>query len=666
MGQRHQVYVIARVRRKDETTGHRRCVAAYHHQWCYGRTALQLLSRFLKLISQPDNAQMIRREIANVQGNWGEVPAPPAYAPRSREDYVPCPFIAYLLQLSWNVNLDDDPVYVAGTTFSNAVLDARMETSQGDNNDGITVIDVTDPANPSYCFNAIGGPPLTAEQYVRQYYPQTVDLATIDESVLEDKEGLSDDVATERMVMQTISALEAVPLMSIDLLVEAWPREYTRARKKMVAAGTYVPSDAVSQDDAVPATSTISDAPLPPQPDMPSLAGTPFRKAVLHAASTGDIKPVEDSPSVPGQTEIALSALRELTPSPEAAAGLLSLVIGRDSRNVDALDLSDIELSPTAILGLVKAVGGALVKLDLTGNSQVAIHDLENILHAAPNLRQLTIFDCPLVSDEDIYGLLASSPKSVYPLEFIGHNAFFRRARDARPSCPYTPAFTCIIGTPMRGQPLITSLPYFTPSRLLRSLYTLLKPVAAVSGALTSSASARDPRVSMLALSGSQLFGSSALPHAAFTTWFGDAATVTDAIRVAEGQEPDPSGLRANTQRIMLIPQASTSWDGWLLMIQPPSYFSPAGFAIARKRPVVPSTDAEAVENAALDLEVFSFPDFIRTLEEEGRPAPPAEDVAALASVIESVFPADARFDSAGAVEFLKEAMMMSRAFGSF
>lgn len=134
MGQRHQIYVIARVRCKGETTSHRRCIAAYHHQWCYGRTALRSLSRFLRIASQPDNALMIRRDIASVQGNWGEVLAD---APRDY-DYVPCPFVAYLLHLAWTVNFSDSPVYVAEfSSFSNNVLNAKMQTSQGGMSTGL-------------------------------------------------------------------------------------------------------------------------------------------------------------------------------------------------------------------------------------------------------------------------------------------------------------------------------------------------------------------------------------------------------------------------------------------------------------------------------------------------------------------------------------------------
>ncbi|KZV67714.1 hypothetical protein PENSPDRAFT_611006 [Peniophora sp. CONT] len=667
MGQRHQIFVLARVRSKGEATGHRRCVAAYHHQWCYGRIALQCLSRFLRLASQPENFAMIRRDIANVQGDWGEVPAEDI-----RGIYVPCPFIAYLLQLAWNVNLDDVPVYVAGVSFSNAVLDARMQSSGGDNNDGITVIDVTGP-NVSYCFNNICGPPLTAERYVRKYYRPIVNLAVINDDELQDNKHLRDQVIAERSVVRAISALEGVPLMSIDALVEAWPWDYTRTRDDMITAGTHTP-DNLSSEEPQPEMSTTSVPPLPVQPAIHSLADISLHQAVIHAVNAGDIDRIQDTLSVSGQSEIVLRILCDMSPLPPVGVELLGLVIGLE-QPADTLNLSDIDLSSSAILGLTNASSSTLNKLDLTGNQRVTVHDLVDILRTAPSMRQLVIFDCPLISDEDVYGLLASSPKSVYALDYIGHSAFFKRARDRTRSCPYVPAFTCIVQEGRRP-PLITALPYFTPSRLLRSLYTLLKPVAVMNEAEATvkllEKSGQKPDITLLGMvvTGYEMFSSTAILHAAFTTWYADAASVTDAIRVAQGQEPDPSGLRANTQRITLIPQMSTSFDGWLLLIQLSSFGTGSHFAFARKRQNGLSASAPAVEDsesahdAAPDLELFSFVEFIEALKEEGRPAPPAADVAALANIIETAYPGhdgDKRFETAGAAKFLADVTLGSR-----
>ena len=75
MGQRHQAFVIARVRphSADSSTGtppKYHCIAALHHQWCYGRLALQAAYRFITKAMQMNNAQIIRAEIASIQGKY--------------------------------------------------------------------------------------------------------------------------------------------------------------------------------------------------------------------------------------------------------------------------------------------------------------------------------------------------------------------------------------------------------------------------------------------------------------------------------------------------------------------------------------------------------------------------------------------------------------------
>lgn len=532
-----------------------------------------------------------------------------------------------------------------------------------DNNDGITIVDLTDQANPSYCFNIIGGPPLTAEFYVREYYPQTVDLTAVSHGQAQSDDGT---IKTERMVLQSISALEGVPLMSVDSLVEAWPEEYTDARQAMIDAGTYVPN-AESPDESLPYPTTASVPSLHAQPAVQSLADISLRLAVLRAVSEGDVQLIQDALSVPvpGQSKVIFDALCEISPLPQEGAELLELVIGRNQPS-DALDLSGTELSPSAVLGLVKARGSTLRKLDLSGNNRITAHDIASILSATPEMQQLTMFDCALISDEDIYGLLAFSPKSVYNLELIGHSAFFRRAQDTEPSCPYVPAFTCIVMHDSYA-PYVASIPYFTPGRLLRSLYTLLKPAAAASAAsaelalLDAKGQAEDRTLGALVYGIQSLFTSTAPLYAALTTWYEGTVSVTEAIRMAKEQVPDPSGLRANTQRITLIPQKSVSWDGWLLLIETQSYMTPGRFTFARRRQNAASTELKENEagNAALDLEMLSFGEFVKALQEEGRPAPLVEDVAALADVMGTAFPrkgGDNWFDSADVVKTLNKA----------
>jgi hypothetical protein len=129
MGQRHQAFVIARVRPHsgDSSTPPKyRCIAAFHHQWCYGRLPLHATHRFITQVKQKDNAEIIRSEIAAIQGKfgrWGEEPALPRF---------PCPFTAFLLATNWSVDLEDiDFPYASGISFTNGALDADMGSREG-------------------------------------------------------------------------------------------------------------------------------------------------------------------------------------------------------------------------------------------------------------------------------------------------------------------------------------------------------------------------------------------------------------------------------------------------------------------------------------------------------------------------------------------------------
>jgi hypothetical protein len=126
MGQRHQAFVIARARPYSSSVAKYRCIAAFHHQWCYGRLPLHATHRFITQAKNKFNAEIIRSEIAAIQGKfgrWREEPALPA---------IPCPFTAFLLATNWSVDLEDPKApYASGVSFSNGMLEADMGSAEG-------------------------------------------------------------------------------------------------------------------------------------------------------------------------------------------------------------------------------------------------------------------------------------------------------------------------------------------------------------------------------------------------------------------------------------------------------------------------------------------------------------------------------------------------------
>ncbi|KAF8966050.1 hypothetical protein BDZ97DRAFT_715631 [Flammula alnicola] len=165
-----------------------------------------------------------------------------------------------------------------------------MGTFKEDNADGITIIDVTDPEVPSYCFLFFHARydsavplqiPVSAEQYVRHYDPAP--------------NGLSDDEgnnsAIELDVLSTIHAFASIPMISQQKIAEAWPEEYGRPKYR---AGKYLlqPTEEVSHPEAT----TLSTG-------LPSLVDLTFGPAVEVAIRNNDRETLEFLFSLPGRSE---------------------------------------------------------------------------------------------------------------------------------------------------------------------------------------------------------------------------------------------------------------------------------------------------------------------------------------------------------------------------
>ncbi|THU86844.1 hypothetical protein K435DRAFT_731241, partial [Dendrothele bispora CBS 962.96] len=219
MGQRQQVFMIARLIPHGSTTGrpYYRCIGAYHHQWCYGTLPLAATHRFLALIQNKDNTGckfIICDELRRARYRYGrrrESPLMPV---------VPCPYALLLLAQAWDMDLGSvKNAYASGTGIAGNALDPNMGSFDEDNNDGISIIDVTDPSDPAYCFvHEPGGGPIDMKGYIVKYYDMS-DMQKLVES------GKTEETIAVRAV-EVVSALEGVRVLTSDALAEAWPDEY--------------------------------------------------------------------------------------------------------------------------------------------------------------------------------------------------------------------------------------------------------------------------------------------------------------------------------------------------------------------------------------------------------------------------------------------------------
>ena len=114
MGQRHQVFLIARVRPTHGPPAYR-CIGAFHHQWCYGTLPLRALHRFLRLLQRKENAAVVQGELEDLDGKYdrsGRIPP------------APCPYTIALLGTAWSSDLIT--TYFSSISLKYQILDANM------------------------------------------------------------------------------------------------------------------------------------------------------------------------------------------------------------------------------------------------------------------------------------------------------------------------------------------------------------------------------------------------------------------------------------------------------------------------------------------------------------------------------------------------------------
>ncbi|KAF8914571.1 hypothetical protein CPB85DRAFT_1251986 [Mucidula mucida] len=431
MGQRHQVFVIAKVIPHGGTQAYYRCIAAWHHQWCYGRLPLLATRRFITLLKQKNNAALVQYEIASFTASLGDM-----IKPRT----------SVVHRQAWNVDIEIKPKpYFSGGTFFNSLLDASMGSSHGDNNDGITVIDVTTPAAPHYCFVSLGGieaqvqvdawTPLTAEQYARAYYPSG-----------------EQDEAVETSVRSVIATLDDTKLMTIEMLAEAWPDEYT------------VPEGA---PEATPPPVSNSDP-------VPSLASLALGPAVDAALASGDISDLVKLLWIP-EKAIALRAfLQSKSPFPDAGISLLVEIVKHFCQSTESVDLEGLSLNSDQIVKVLSELKD-IRSLTLPSVPEVTIDTVRRVLSAHNNIAHFVLLGTG-VSSNALGDLIADEPKLFYSIQRLVHPYIFQYNDDVK-GVRYVNAFTYY--SPPGGlsyEPNIASIPLLHPAQVVQALTDALGP----------------------------------------------------------------------------------------------------------------------------------------------------------------------------------------------
>lgn len=124
MGQRHQLFVIAKI------NGRHRTLCVIHHQWLYGQTALKRCLGTLQTFANPANRVPLEQELiaARLHNEAFWTATQDEY--RYKDSHVPFPFIATCLITG--ASFDAEEGYCHGVD----VESFHMAYDEGDNNNG--------------------------------------------------------------------------------------------------------------------------------------------------------------------------------------------------------------------------------------------------------------------------------------------------------------------------------------------------------------------------------------------------------------------------------------------------------------------------------------------------------------------------------------------------
>ena len=260
-----------------------------------------------------------------------------------------------------------------------------------DNNDGITIIDVTDAEIPAYCFvfidgleyedtsNIPGMTPLSATQYLRGYYPKV----KMDDSETPDHY----QIMLEQFVLSTLRPFESVRMITIDMLTEARPGEYTSDE----------PNSAGLSIEPEESSATVTSIHTPP-----SLVDMTFNSAL----QTSEMDYLGPFMWLPGNLSKIKVALRAHNPLSAIDLVLLSKAIAVEVTQSKSIDLSHFLLTGEQLIELLSAQEGVEV-LNMSPMQQITIDVLRQLIPLLPNLRRPVLLHA--IPDADVLSLLLES-----------------------------------------------------------------------------------------------------------------------------------------------------------------------------------------------------------------------------------------------------------------
>lgn len=340
--------------------------------------------------------------------------------------------------------------------------------------------------------------------------------------------------ALEKDVQENIALLDDVPLVTADMLAQAWPKEYAPPRAK---AG-----DQRSKDDNSEKPTHIAD--------LVETSIVPAIKAVIFDGedSTALEQILEQRERIP-VVKAMFSNLFMENGVPAEGIPLLAKILAANTKldsEATSLDLSHLQLSADQVVQLVSLLKPKVDSLDVSHNCRLDIPALERIITDIPSLRRLNLFNCQSIGLVELNKLLSSRPTLFMNFSYILHDLFLT----LYPVINLSPTHSFSIDSRgMYNDSLTVSLPFFTLERVVRAFADLVSPYAV----------ARGPHQPSIDFPGKNVYAVSA------------ALSRDDTTITVDGKEEIP---KWNERNVVIIPKHAPRVNaGWVLLFYSQSFF---------------------------------------------------------------------------------------------
>jgi hypothetical protein len=284
-----------------------------------------------------------------------------------------------------------------------------------DNNEGITVIDVTDPMAISLCFVFLRRmKPVTAEGYMRAFCAS------------EDGQGSSFRNPCSSLLTfpadppssadaDAVTSLSHLKTITLDTLEETWPDEYSTSEGYV--SGPYESLDQVEIAHSEP-------APAPSlEPVVPTLVDLALGRALEQCLESGEgMEHLEYALDLPGKAAIIFDSLKAMAAFSDHSLGFLQKLLKRTAGYPNHINLSGYRLTGGQVASVLESPQ-QIKGLDISHNPKMSKDELLQLLPLLPNLAYLNLLATPL-STSEVSFVLEMKPRMLPKVQALIHLLF--------------------------------------------------------------------------------------------------------------------------------------------------------------------------------------------------------------------------------------------------